>query len=107
MAKRKTPKAKKEEIKITPEKARENYLNSLAKELGDLRDAITDKNKVKEEIIIYKKAIQIDENFYTAYNNLGNLLKSKGKIDEAKFYYQKAIKIKPKFGIYYKPRKKK
>ena len=51
MAKRKTPKAKKEEIKITPEKARENYLNSLAKELGDLRDAITDKNKVKEELV--------------------------------------------------------
>ena len=43
--------AKKEEIKITPEKARENYLNSLAKELGDLRDAITDKNKVKEELV--------------------------------------------------------
>ena len=52
MAKRKTPKIKKtEEIKITPEKARENYLNSLAKELGDLRDAITDKNKVKEELV--------------------------------------------------------
>ena len=51
MAKRKTPKAKKEEIKTTPEKARENYLNSLAKELGDLRDAITDKNKVKEELV--------------------------------------------------------
>ena len=51
MAKRKTPKFKKEEIKITPEKARENYLNSLAKELGDLRDAITDKNKVKEELV--------------------------------------------------------
>ena len=35
-------------------------------------------NKVNEAISIYKKAIQIDENFYTAYNNLGNLLKSKG-----------------------------
>ncbi|MEZ5429748.1 MAG: tetratricopeptide repeat protein [Verrucomicrobiales bacterium] len=46
----------------------------------------------------YRKAIEIDPNFASPWNNLGNLLKNHlRRFDEAEQAYRKAIEIDPNF----------
>ena len=45
MAKRKTPKVKKEEQKLSPEEARENYMKETAEQLRTLREGIIKDNE--------------------------------------------------------------
>lgn len=45
----------------------------------------------------FRKIIEIDPEFYRAYNNLGVALAGRGQVDEAIAHYQKALDIKPDF----------
>jgi len=54
---------------------------------GDLREAL----------IYYQKAIQLDPSFYQVYNDIGIVLESLGDIEGAIKMYKKAIKINPNY----------
>lgn len=43
----------------------------------------------------YNKAIKADQNFFEAYNNLGNVLVDRMRLREASSAYRKALKIRP------------
>ena len=45
----------------------------------------------------YKKAIQLNKQFYEAHNNLGNMLHDKGNLDEAIKHYKIAKSILMEF----------
>ncbi|MDD3014457.1 MAG: tetratricopeptide repeat protein [Candidatus Gastranaerophilales bacterium] len=45
----------------------------------------------------FEAAIQVNPDYYKAYNNIGKLLQEMGKIDEAERYYRKALEIEPKY----------
>ena len=53
--------------------------------------------KSNDAVKIFEKIIEIQPNFYFAYNNMGNALKDLCRLDEAKIYYQKCIKINPEY----------
>ena len=53
--------------------------------------------KSNDAVKIFGKIIEIQPNFYFAYNNMGNVLKDLCRLDEAKIYYQKCIKINPEY----------
>ena len=53
--------------------------------------------KSNDAVKIFEKIIEIQPNFYFAYNNMGNVLKDLCRLDEAKIYYQKCIKINPEY----------
>tara|TARA_R100001443_G_scaffold3198_1_gene10147 strand:- start:13265 stop:13558 length:294 start_codon:yes stop_codon:yes gene_type:complete len=63
MAKRKTPKVKKPvEKKITPQEARQTFMDGIAKDVGDLRDEILKDNehlavKLDMYAILYKNLL--------------------------------------------------
>ena len=45
----------------------------------------------------FKKAINLDSNFFSAYSNLGLALKTIGKFEESNDYFQKAVEINPDY----------
>ena len=51
----------------------------------------------EEEYDAIQKVIELDNNYYRAYNNLGNILKELGRWDEAEPILRKAIALKPDF----------
>jgi len=53
--------------------------------------------KSNDAVKIFEKIIEIQPNFYFAYNNMGNVLKDLCRLDEAKIYYQKCIKINSEY----------
>ena len=62
MAKRKTPKVKKEEQKLSPEEARENYMKETAEQLRTLREGIIKGNEGLEKqldlyVVMYKNLL--------------------------------------------------
>ena len=46
-----------------------------------------------DAIIHFKKAIDLNNRYVSAYNNLGNLLSKKGNVEEALSLFKKAVKI--------------
>jgi len=66
-----------------------------------LGETLQGEGKVNEAIAAYKKAIEINPNYFGTYHNLGDLLKAKGKIDEAINAYQKSAKLNPSFAWSY------
>jgi len=51
----------------------------------------------KNSITLFKHAIDITENNYVAYNNLGLTLAEKGRLKEAVHYYSEGLKINPHY----------
>lgn len=45
----------------------------------------------------YKKAIELDQQFYEAYNNIGFILKHLGKYKEAASYFEQCLEIAPDY----------
>ena len=62
---------------------------------------LTDKKKLEEAIVNYKKSIQINPDYAEGYNNLGSVLYKLKKFDESIEAYEKAIKLKPNFAEVY------
>jgi tetratricopeptide (TPR) repeat protein len=58
--------------------------------------ALRDQQKLDEAIAAYKKAIELNPKYATAYNNLGIALSDQQKLDEAIAAYKKAIELNPK-----------
>ena len=56
-----------------------------------------DAGNLKEAVRWYKKAIETDDKYYSAYNNLGYIYGSKGYHAQAIEWYKKAVKANPKF----------
>ena len=54
-----------------------------------------------QAISVYEKAIELNPEYYEAYNNLGTALKDQGKLDEAIDAYNKAISINPDYAEAY------
>ena len=51
--------------------------------------------RTEEAILLYKKAIQINSNYPSAYTSLGGLYKDLGNLDEALAYTLKSLELKP------------
>jgi tetratricopeptide (TPR) repeat protein len=45
----------------------------------------------------YKKAIELNADFYEAYNNIGFILKHLGKHEEAISYFEQCLEIAPEY----------
>ena len=57
---------------------------------------ITEKqDKFNNSILAYRKTIELDETFLSAYNNLGNCLRKIKQFKEAEVIYKKAIEVAP------------
>lgn len=48
-----------------------------------------------DAIISFKRALEINPNFFQSYNNLGSLLDDLKDYEEAIFYYKKGLKLRP------------
>ena len=59
-------------------------------------------NKTSEAVFHFKKILQINPNFVTAYNNLGNIYVAQNKLDNAVDQYLTALKIDPALNPYHK-----
>jgi hypothetical protein len=62
-----------------------------------LSEPADDKGYFDDAITHYEKAIQLDPNFATAYNNLGNVYVEKNQTEKAINFFQKALEIVPDF----------
>ncbi|OCR01901.1 glycosyl transferase family 2 [Oscillatoriales cyanobacterium USR001] len=62
-----------------------------------LGETLQGEGKVNEAIAAYKKAIEINPNYFGTYHNLGDIYQQKNNLDEAVIFYEKAIKINPSF----------
>ena len=54
-------------------------------------------NRFDDAMICHKKAIELNNTYYAAYNSLGSACLSTGKLDEARDAFQQAITIRPDF----------
>ena len=62
--------------------------------------ALWQKNYLEEAIIAYHKAIGIDPNYYTAYNNLGVIyLDDLGRIKKAIELFKSATQYNPNYAL--------
>lgn len=52
---------------------------------------------LREALIYYRKAIQLDPSFYQVYNDIGVVLEALGDVEGAIKMYKKAIEINPKY----------
>jgi tetratricopeptide (TPR) repeat protein len=71
---------------------------------SDRGEAYRLQGKFDQAIADFRKALEVDPNYYLAWNNLGLTYKGKGELNEAIACYTKALKINPKFGIAYNNR---
>jgi len=46
---------------------------------------------------LFRRAVEVTDKNYLAYNNLGYYLAGKGRVDEAMEYYRKALEINPRY----------
>jgi len=60
------------------------------------------KEKERDPITAYRKAIELNPNYADAYNGLGNALYNQKKLDEAIAAYRKAIELNPNYADAYK-----
>jgi len=72
-----------------------------AESLNDLGTAIGQEGKFEEAINYYKKAIELQPNYYLAYLNWGISLNQIGQFNEAIEHLQKALQLKPDSGEAY------
>jgi tetratricopeptide (TPR) repeat protein len=56
-------------------------------------------NKFKEAIVVAKKAIELDSNYISAYNNYGYAHFKLGNYNKAIFIYKKALKRDPNYSL--------
>lgn len=55
--------------------------------------------KLDSAVFFFNKAVELDPQYYQAYNNLGLAYEKQGDFDNARFYYTKAIEINPEFKL--------
>jgi len=53
--------------------------------------------KYNDSIKYWKKAIELNQNYYYAYNNIGNVFLKQKKLNEALENYDKALQLKPDY----------
>ncbi|MEG4483666.1 tetratricopeptide repeat protein [Microcoleus sp. D2_18a_B4] len=66
-----------------------------------LGESLQGEGKIDEAIVAYKKAIEVNQNYFGTYHNLGDLYQQKYKLDEAATSYQMAIEQNPGFAWSY------
>ena len=59
--------------------------------------ALREKNNPAKAILHFKKAIQINPAYVSAYNNLGAVLAEQGQFDDAIRYYSESLEINPNY----------
>ncbi len=62
-----------------------------------LGETLQGEGKIGEAIVAYKRAIEVNPNYFGTYHNLGDLYQQKHKLDEAVSSYQMAIEQNPGF----------
>jgi tetratricopeptide (TPR) repeat protein len=62
-------------------------------------DALREKGKLDEAIVLYEQIIYKHPKFALAYFNLGNALAKQGKLDEAIAHYEKALSLNPNLAL--------
>ena len=62
-------------------------------------DILRDKQNIDGAITNYKKAVELDNKYTEALNNLGTALMLSGKSEEAKTYYERSLQINPNNAI--------
>jgi len=87
------------DTKILYEKMYCKTKNEEAMKLYNNGFFLTKSGNIEEAIKSYRKAIEIDENYCDAMDNLGLLLRKQNKIDEAILWYKKSIEIFPKNSV--------
>ncbi|WP_071518691.1 tetratricopeptide repeat protein, partial [Geitlerinema sp. PCC 9228] len=60
-----------------------------------------DQEKLEEAIEKYQKALQLNPEFFYAYNGWGSVLLDQGKLEEAIANYRQALQINPDFAVAY------
>ena len=68
---------------------------SDAKEQVEFGIAVAEKGLWKEATFRWEKAVEIDNTYASAWNNLGIAYEQQGRFDDAKKAYDKAIKLDP------------
>ena len=63
--------------------------------LNEKGEELFNKGDIAGALAVFKKAIEIDPSFATAYNNLGVLYWQHGEVQKAIAYFKKALKIDP------------
>ncbi|MEG4515227.1 MULTISPECIES: tetratricopeptide repeat protein [unclassified Microcoleus] len=66
-----------------------------------LGEILQGEGKIDEAIVAYKKAIEVNPNYFGTHHNLGDLYQQKYKLDEAATSYQRAIEQNPGFAWSY------
>jgi superkiller protein 3 len=61
-------------------------------------NVLRDQKQQEEALKSYRRAIELDPKFASAYNNVGNVLRDQKKLEEALQSYRRAIELDPKFG---------
>ena len=64
---------------------------------NNMGNLLRSKNKFDEAVISYKKAIDINQNFFWSYYNLAITYTSLGNYKEAENFLEKTIKLNPFF----------
>jgi tetratricopeptide (TPR) repeat protein len=67
--------------------------DDVARANYNLGNALLEKNEVDEAIACYQKAIELESDFFDAYNNLGNAFLRKGSPDAAVSSLTKALQL--------------
>jgi tetratricopeptide (TPR) repeat protein len=64
---------------------------------NNLGSAFQSRGRLDEAINCYRRALQINPEYFSAHNNLGLALQSQGRLDEAVSHWLYALKLKPDF----------
>ncbi|MDH7482941.1 MAG: tetratricopeptide repeat protein, partial [Armatimonadota bacterium] len=62
---------------------------------NNLGVALEKKGRINEAVVQYRRALDVDPNYFSAHINLAGALAEQGKLDEAVVHYQQAILIRP------------
>jgi len=64
-----------------------------------LGNALRDLAHLDDAEASYRRALEIEPAFITAWNNLGTVLKDLKRIDEAMVCYRRALELKPDYAL--------
>ncbi len=72
-------------------------VNATAAVYNNLGIALMEKGRVKEAIVQYRRALEIEPEHYKAHTNLGTALSEIGLTEEAEVHLRKAVELAPDF----------